>query len=231
MRVFISWGGEPSRSVARALRDWLPMVVQHVEPWMSDADIPTGARWNNEVATGLERTNFGIICLTRANQERPWLLFEAGALAKSMKVARVVPLCIDLLPADITGPLATFQAISMNEDGMRRLVHDVSAARKRPIPERRMDELFDAMWPRLESARLSGVVHEMHRHELPVVPPIPPIEDEPPEAEVVDLLTALRASIEAAKEKRRQWDSRYAEPDDEVVLVAPPRPGQGHRGG
>jgi hypothetical protein len=94
------------------------MVVQHVEPWMSEEDIPTGTRWNDQVATELERTNFGIICLTRANQERPWLLFEAGALAKSVKVSRVVPLCIDLLPADITGPLATFQAISMNEDGM-----------------------------------------------------------------------------------------------------------------
>ena len=45
----------------------------------------SGARWNDQVAVELERTNFGIICLTKANQERPWVLFEAGALAKGLK--------------------------------------------------------------------------------------------------------------------------------------------------
>jgi hypothetical protein len=34
MRVFIGWSGEPSRSIAKALHDWLQGVVQRVEPWM-----------------------------------------------------------------------------------------------------------------------------------------------------------------------------------------------------
>ena len=37
-------------------------------------------------------------------------------------------------------------------------MHDVSAARKKPRSKGRMDELCDAMWPRLESARFSRVV-------------------------------------------------------------------------
>jgi hypothetical protein len=59
MRVFISSSGEPSRSVAQALGDWLPMVVQRVEPWVSDEDIESGGRWNDQVAVELERADYG----------------------------------------------------------------------------------------------------------------------------------------------------------------------------
>jgi hypothetical protein len=79
MRVFISWSGEPSRSVAQALRDWPPIVVQQVEPWMSDEDIESGGRWNDQIAAELEQADYGIICLTSTNLDRPWSLFEAGA--------------------------------------------------------------------------------------------------------------------------------------------------------
>jgi lambda repressor-like predicted transcriptional regulator len=34
---------------------------------------------------------------------------------------------------------------------MRRLVHDVSAARENPMPREQVDVLFDGMWPRLEA--------------------------------------------------------------------------------
>lgn len=112
VRVFISWSGEPSRSIAQALRDWLPSVVQHIEPWMSDEEIKSGTRWTDEVMKALDGTGYGIICVTAANQHQPWLIFEAGALAKRVgeDIARVVPLCIDLKSTEITGPLTTFQA-------------------------------------------------------------------------------------------------------------------------
>ena len=44
MRVFISCSGEQSRSIALAFRAWLPMVVQHVEPWMSKEDIGSSGK-------------------------------------------------------------------------------------------------------------------------------------------------------------------------------------------
>jgi TIR domain len=96
VKGFISWSGEPSRSIARALDGWLESVVQHVDAWMSDADIGSGQRWNEAISKSLDETDFGIVCVTRANQHAPWLIFEAGALAKSVNEGRVVPLCIDL---------------------------------------------------------------------------------------------------------------------------------------
>jgi hypothetical protein len=49
---------------------------------MSDEDIDSGARWNDSIAKSLDDTHFGIVCATRENQHAPWLIFEAGALAK-----------------------------------------------------------------------------------------------------------------------------------------------------
>ena len=197
MRVFISWSGEQSRSVAQALREWLPMVVQHVQPWMSAKDIQSGARWNDQLAVELERSDFGIICLTSSNQASPWLIFEAGALAKHLKVARVVPLCIELPPAELEGPLAAFQGVSFNEDGMRRLVHDVSAVRKKPMPREQVDELFDAMWPRLDTARRSRI--DEGASKPTVDDALPTLDDA---LAVPDLVLGLKAVAAYAKRRR-----------------------------
>jgi hypothetical protein len=101
-------------------------------------------------------------------------------------------------------------------------VHDVSAARKKPISKGRMDELFDAMWPRLASARFSRVVEEVRRSECdkyPGGPVITPAEAQE-EAQVADLVAALRVSIEAAKGEAEATDQRF-DPDDPDDSAAP----------
>jgi hypothetical protein len=59
MRVFISWRGEPSRSIARALSSWLEGVLPQLDPWMSD-EIVSGARWNDAIDKALEETDSGL---------------------------------------------------------------------------------------------------------------------------------------------------------------------------
>ena len=96
MKVFISWSGDRSQALAQALREWLPMVLHYVEPWLSQSDIEAGERWANEVAKELDASKFGIICITRENITSPWILFEAGALAKFMQEGRVIPLLLGI---------------------------------------------------------------------------------------------------------------------------------------
>jgi len=152
MRVFISWSGEQSQLIALALSPWLKRVLPSIDPWVSVEQIDSGARWADALAEALEETNFGIVCVTRANQAAPWPMFEAGALAKRMKTARVVPLCIDLPLRDLTGPLAAFQGRSLDEPGMRRLVHDLNESAGNKIPRNEVEINFDSSWPHLKAA-------------------------------------------------------------------------------
>jgi hypothetical protein len=150
MKVFISWSGERSQALAVALREWLPLVLHYIEPWVSQSDIEAGERWALEVAKELEASNFGVICVTKDNIGSEWLLFEAGALSRSMQEGRVIPLLFDLEFKDITGPIAQFQAKKFESSGIWDLVSAINRSVDLAVPEARLKQLFEALWPELE---------------------------------------------------------------------------------
>lgn len=153
MKVFISWSGSRSETVARKLRDWLPDIIQSVRPWMSEVDISPGARWGNEVERELTESRFGILCLTRENLTAPWILFEAGALAKTIQDTFVCPYLIDLEPVDIpAGPLTQFQAKRAHENGTWELVERINASlNDGALSAARLRRVFDPHWPAMKA--------------------------------------------------------------------------------
>lgn len=155
MKVFISWSGERSEALAKALREWLPLVLHFVEPWLSQSDIQAGERWSLEVAKELETCNFGIICVTRDNLASPWILFEAGALAKSMQEGRVVPLLLDLDFKEISGPLAQFQAKKADQSGIQEIVSALNKSASTPVADGQLEKLLAALWEDLAKQILS----------------------------------------------------------------------------
>src|SRR4051812_952143 len=120
-KVFISWSGSLSQKLGEALRNWLPSTLQFVKPYFSPEDIEKGAKWNSEISKELESSDIGIICLTRENTEKPWIIFEAGALSKSIEKSRVCTLLFDIDPADVKGPLTSFQATRFLREDFKRL--------------------------------------------------------------------------------------------------------------
>lgn len=150
MKIFISWSGERSEALAKALREWFPLVLHFVEPWLSKSDIEAGERWSIEIAKELENCNFGVICITRENLSSAWILFEAGALAKSMQDGRVIPLLLDLDFKEISGPLAQFQAKKADNTGIKELIVSLNKAASAPVPEAQLNKLFPALWGDLE---------------------------------------------------------------------------------
>jgi len=152
METLISWSGDRSRGVAEALREWLPYVLQRVKPWMSAKDIYAGTRWAAELGTRLAQINFGIVCVTQENSNAPWVLFEAGALAKSLEVGHVVPVLFEMKSTDLEGPLSQFQAVEVNDEGMRSLILSLNQAlpEEHRMTDERTRNTFEAWWPKLK---------------------------------------------------------------------------------
>ena len=151
MEVFISWSGDRSGKVAEALRDWLPNVIQSVTPFMSASDIEKGSRWPNDLAIHLEKSQFGLVCLTPENLGAPWLLFEAGALSKSMDNSRVVPYLYGVSQTLLQGPLAQFQAASATRTSTLEVIKSINeASGESGLEPTRVEHAFDTWWPKLE---------------------------------------------------------------------------------
>ncbi len=152
MKVFISWSGNNSHKAAEALREWLPLLFQNIEPWLSSSDIMAGMRWANELSENLDGIDFGILCLTQDNLNSPWILFEAGALSKSLQKGRVVPYLIGISPKDLNeSPLSQFQCVSADKKGTKKLLLSIDESLEtstRPIST--LEKVFEKWWPELE---------------------------------------------------------------------------------
>lgn len=152
MKVFLSWSGDRSHRVAQALRDWLPGVLQAVEPWLSSEDLAVGERWATALTKALEETRLGIICLTRDNLNAGWLHFEAGALSKASADSLLCLYSFDVPLPEITGPLSQFQAVHADREGTFKLLRSINHLSTGPnLPDSTLSRAFELWWPQLET--------------------------------------------------------------------------------
>ncbi len=152
MKIFISWSGSYSKGVAEVLRAWLPNVLQAAEPFLSITDIQAGQDFQSVLGENLAQSDFGIVCVTRENCASPWILFEAGAIARTFERSNVCPYLVDISSDELPSPLSFFQAVSADEDGTIRLVEALnSASPSLTLSEAIVRQAFERWWPDLSS--------------------------------------------------------------------------------
>jgi len=151
-KVFISWSGELSKKLAEEVRLWLPGVLQFVKPYFTPNDIEKGTRWSTEIAGELESSNAGIICLTKDNLNKPWILFEAGALSKNFGKANVCTILFNLDNADLTGPLTSFQSTKFDKTDFKKLLTTINnTGGDSKLESAVLNDVFEMWWPKLEA--------------------------------------------------------------------------------
>lgn len=152
MKVFLSWSGDYSREVASLFAEWIPCVLQQVDIFMSTNAIDAGDRWNDVISAALDDIDFGLIFITDENKEKPWLLFESGALAKNVSRSKVIPILIDANEIDLSkSPLFGFQYSEMSKDGIFSVMRSIYSSLQDPIIDRdTLTKCLEKWWADLE---------------------------------------------------------------------------------
>lgn len=155
MKIFLSWSGERSRYLAECFKDWLPNVLQFVDPYFSKQDISLGERWSTNLDNNLNIHNFGLVFVTPENIKSPWINFESGALSKELK-SRLIPM---LWESDVTvldnGPLRLFQAAkNFEKESIHDLLLQINSANSDEfqLSSERVESAFGKWWPELEES-------------------------------------------------------------------------------
>jgi len=152
MKIFISWSGKRSKEIAEIFRDWLPAVLQSVKPYFTPSDIEKGNRWNTDISKTLQDCKMGIFILTESNLESPWLMFEAGAISKSVDSSKVCPILFGIENSDVKGPLTQFQASEFEKIEIKKIVKSINTELgEAKLADNILDEVFDTWWPKLET--------------------------------------------------------------------------------
>lgn len=154
MKIFLSWSGEQSRQLADAFANWLPNVLQHVEPYISSKNIGLGERALDNIKNELESSSFGIVFVTKENIKAPWINYEAGAISNSLGIKRVIPVMYDcdLIELD-DSPLRQFQAAKdLEKDNVRRIIMEINnLSDEFELDNDRVEKAFDQWWEVLEN--------------------------------------------------------------------------------
>lgn len=163
MKVFLSWSEERSKKTAELFFEWLPQVIQAIEPWIS-MDIAKGARSTPEISLELEKSKIGIICLTPENIDNKWILFEAGALSK-INETKVCTFLLDLTPPDIKPPLSQFQHTIFTKEDIFRLMQTINQqlplSGEKSLTEKTLNQVFERSWSEFEK-RMNEIIKIRH---------------------------------------------------------------------
>src|SRR5262245_2364736 len=148
MKIFVSWSGARSCTLAKCLQSWLRELM-HGDEIFHSAEIPKGSSWYDALNTALRECDAGIFCITPESLRSQWMLFEAGALSPQIRDRSGLFAYLYGI-SEINGPLGHFQATRFDGDDTRKLIESLAVIRD-PRDKGSILEAFDRTWTTFEA--------------------------------------------------------------------------------
>lgn len=152
MKVFLNWSGEESRRIAGLLRDWLPEILDAVEPWLAADTFGRSNHWLEVNAGPFTKAGMIVACVTPANSGENWKSLDPSDF--ELSIAETPPQLVLLLGGVDVSSLQRVPAgasvITADRQGIQLLVEKLNGLADRPMDYTILGRRIDAMWPRLE---------------------------------------------------------------------------------
>lgn len=149
MKVFISWSGSGG-AIAQELSEWMRRLLHPAEFFVSKGGISPGQKWREVISQELSDSDIGVVCLTREALTAPWVHFEAGALAKDVKTAKLIAIRFGVAERDIQGPLEEFNNVDFDKEGLCSVVQTLNGSLVKPHRNEDLQANFEDRWPHLK---------------------------------------------------------------------------------
>lgn len=194
MKISIFWSGDLSGKLAHLLGKWLSDIMPWLRVHIPPAERYRGIGWFSDELKGFQDTEFAILSLTKENLHSPWLSFEAGALLKHLDRSSIYPVAVDLTIADVSGPLAQFQLVGMDKEGILKLIRAINQRSLETIrgglEGEGLMKALEKSWPEFKSSIANA---------KPESPPQRIRSDRAVLYEILDLSRAIARTVESLK--------------------------------
>lgn len=123
-KVFLSWSGKNEKEIALLIKAMLETYYE-VSVFVSDEDIGGQERgWRDSIIENIKKSGYGVVCISPLNKNRPWLLYEAGALEGHLKFKNVSILSLGLPHDLVPSPLKGKQVRVLDKKGYEAFLND-----------------------------------------------------------------------------------------------------------
>lgn len=154
LRVFISWAGKRAEMIGQGFHDFLPDVVNAIQPFISGSDIDKGTQWREVLTGNLQESMCEIVCLTPESRESVWVAFETGAISRAAggpegAKSRIWTYLLGLESRQVQlTPFAEYQATTATEADTFALIGSINALSPDRVSAESLKRKFKKVfWP------------------------------------------------------------------------------------
>lgn len=172
IKIFLSWSGKKSQELATLFKTYVTDILPKIDFYFSPDDLKGGEKWRQSIEEGLNNNTYGIIFLTPSNLTSKWVYFEAGAISKSTKQAKILPLLYQIDINEIGQPFSDYQCKMFSKDSILTTIYEMNECQANvyKLPKdtikRNFDRLSDEIQSNIEQIDKINEVNEDNSLEI-----------------------------------------------------------------